>query len=54
MDLKAKLERFDRDKFDAESRADAELIESQIKLAELGRQGDSKLEAQPDAICSRR
>ena len=35
MDLKAKLERFDRDKFDAESRADAELIESQIKLAEL-------------------
>src|ERR1035438_5404894 len=35
MDLKAKLEGFDRYKFDAESRADAELIESQIKLAEL-------------------
>jgi uncharacterized protein (DUF885 family) len=34
-DLRAKLERFDREKLDSESKADAELIESQIKLAEL-------------------
>ncbi|MGO9241771.1 MAG: DUF885 domain-containing protein [Bryobacteraceae bacterium] len=34
-DLRSKLERFDREKLDAESKADAELIESQIKLAEL-------------------
>ena len=34
-DLKAKLERFDRQKLDPESQADAELIESQIKLTDL-------------------
>ena len=34
-DLKSKLAKFDRDKLDAESKADAELIDSQIQLALL-------------------
>jgi uncharacterized protein (DUF885 family) len=34
-DLKSKLNKFDRDKLDPESKADAELIDSQIQLAQL-------------------
>ena len=34
-DLKSRLDNFDREKLDPESKADAELIDSQIKLAQL-------------------